>query len=94
MGVLILKHYEWIWGEYLLKEVGIEAAKGFVKRQPFGFAIPNNLPGSSLTIMIGQEKTGKVSVIQALRQIRPRGTRGSSAAKTDPKMQGRDLSER
>ena len=59
--------------EYFLKEVDIKATKGFAAKESLSFAVPNNLPGSGLTIMIGQEKTGKTSVIQSLRQKELKG---------------------
>ena len=75
--------------EYFLKEINIESAKGFIGQKSLSFAMPNNLPGSGLTVLIGQEKTGKTSVMQALQQIGLKGARKSSAAKSISKMKVR-----
>ena len=50
-----------------ISNLEIENFKSFGKRQPISFSLPNGSKGSGLTILVGQNNSGKTSVIDAVR---------------------------
>lgn len=50
----------------MLKKLSIEQYKGFYEEQSLNFAIPHNLEGSGLTLIVGPNNTGKTTVIESL----------------------------
>ena len=45
------------------KELSIEYYSGFYEPNKLDFAIPNGKPGSGLTVIIGENNTGKTSIV-------------------------------
>ncbi|QWG21460.1 AAA family ATPase [Bradyrhizobium sediminis] len=52
-----------------LSELSIEHFRGFLAKQTVSFALPNEQPGSGLTILVGPNNVGKSTVIEALRHV-------------------------
>jgi predicted ATP-dependent endonuclease of OLD family len=55
----------------LLKSLSIENYRGFASKQTLSFAIPNGKPGSGLTMILGQNNSGKSTVLEVLRRFTP-----------------------
>lgn len=53
-----------------LKEISIEHFRGFNSRQTVGTSLPNGKEGSGLTIVVGENNTGKSIIFEAIKKMR------------------------
>lgn len=53
----------------MIKSTTIYGLRGFGKEQTINFAIPNNDPGSGLTVFVGSNNTGKTTILEAIRSF-------------------------
>ena len=51
------------------KELKILGFRGFSQERKIEFAIPNENEGSGLTILVGENNSGKTSILESLRMI-------------------------
>lgn len=49
-----------------IKDFSILGFRGFSERQKISFSVPNGIPGSGLTILTGDNNSGKTSVLESL----------------------------
>ncbi len=53
----------------MIKKLTIHGLRGFGEKQTIEFAVPNNKPGSGLTILVGANNSGKTTILEALRSF-------------------------
>lgn len=53
----------------MIKNISIHGLRGFGEERTINFAIPNDSPGSGLTIFVGSNNTGKTTISEALRSF-------------------------
>lgn len=51
----------------MIKKLSIEGFRGFITAQDIEFAIPNGKDGSGITFIVGENNSGKTSIIEAIR---------------------------
>lgn len=57
----------------MLTMLDVVGLRGFSTKQTLTFAIPNGIPGSGLTVLVGPNNAGKSTVIEALNAISHQG---------------------
>lgn len=55
----------------LLRLLSIEHYRGFVNKQTLSFAVPGGKSGSGLTMILGQNNSGKSTVLEVMRKFKP-----------------------
>lgn len=55
--------------DQMIKSVTIHGLRGFGEEHTINFAVPQEMPGSGLTILVGANNTGKTTILEALRSF-------------------------
>ncbi|MBL9029972.1 MAG: AAA family ATPase [Caedimonas sp.] len=53
----------------ILKSICLQNFLGYVEPQSMDFAIPNDQPGSGLTLIVGEINSGKSSIFEATKKL-------------------------
>ena len=53
----------------MIKSISIQGFRGFASQCTIDFAIPNDTPGSGMTILVGANNSGKTTILEALRMF-------------------------
>lgn len=53
----------------MIQNIAINGLRGFGEERTIEFAVPNDSPGSGLTILVGSNNTGKTTILEALRSF-------------------------
>ncbi len=70
----------------LLKSITIHGLRGFGITQTLELGIPNNKPGSGLTVIVGPNNSGKSTIIEAFRAISQNGTPSFTEGRRNKRM--------